>query len=277
MLRQHTALRFHRIGEIAGKGEDGVTITRCKIRRQIAIHDLAVESGRHRHQHRIRHVLQKFYEVRAKPSINRLRVRVRRCRRHVQFTPRRAEHLCEAVKQALAGVRLLCERRRQLPRVPAEHHNVQGDGMRTIEGLGAAQNVIVGIRLDAAIQELIGRSELVDETRPAPANTEHHRVAPYHRQFPRRIASGAFQPELVNLEDDHAMTIDQHYIRSQSPRRVIETETFDRRGRREQMDALGLMSVRHCHRDGCVAAHDALAHVAALFVGHTIIASRPER
>src|SRR5690348_4146966 len=117
--------------------------------------------------------------------------------------------------------------------------------MRTVQGLGAAENVIVGIGLDAAIQELIGRGELVDETRPAPANAEHHRVAPYHGQFPSRIASGAFQPELVDLEDDRTMAIDQHHVGSQSPRRVVETETFDCRGRREQMDALGLMTVWH--------------------------------
>src|SRR5207237_10677686 len=156
--------------------------------------------------------------------------------------------------RGLAVARWLCERRWKMPGMPAEHpgmpaehHNVQRDGMRMVGGFGAAQNVVVGIGLDAAIQELIARSHLVNQARPTPANAEHHRVAPYHGQFPGRIASGAFESELIDFEDDCAPTIDQHHVRSQCPRRLVEAETFYGARWRQQVDALGWDPVRLCH------------------------------
>src|SRR5206468_4175187 len=67
---------------------------------------------------------------------------------------------------------------------------------------------------------------------------EDDRVAPYHRQFPRRIARGAFQAELVDLEHDRALPIDQHHVRPQGLRRLVEAEALDRRIRWDQVHGL---------------------------------------
>src|SRR5205809_4149745 len=203
------------------------------------IDDGPVERGRHCHQHGVGYALQETEEIAAKPPMNRLRARIGRYRWHVRLTRRRAEYLCETAQRTLAAARWLCERRWEMPGMPAEHHNVQRDGMRVVEGFGAAQNIVVGIGLDAAIQELMARSHLVDQPRPTPVNAEHHRVAPYHGQFPGRIASGAFQSELIDFEDDCAPTIDQHHVRSQCPRRLVEAETFYGARWRQQVDSLG--------------------------------------
>src|SRR5437762_2870834 len=122
-MRQHVALRLHRIGKIAGKGEDRVVAARAEIARQIAIDDGPVERCRHRHQHGVGYALQETEEIAAKPPMNRLRVRIGRYRWHVRLTRRRAEHLCETAQRTLAAARWLCERRWEMPGMPAEHHN----------------------------------------------------------------------------------------------------------------------------------------------------------
>src|SRR5437868_12892931 len=246
-IRQHVALRLHRIGKIAGKGEDRVAAARAEIARQIAIDDGPVERCRHCHQHRAGYALQETEEIAAKPPINRLRVRIGRYRWHVRLTGRRAEYLCETAQRTLAAARWLRERRWKMPGMPAEHHNVQRDIMSPVERLSAAQNVVVGIGLNAAIQELMARGNLVDQARPTPADAEHYRVTPNDRQLARRIARCALEPQLVDLEDDCTPTIDQHHVRSQCPRRLVEAEAFYGARWRQQVDALGWEPVRLCH------------------------------
>jgi hypothetical protein len=63
---------------------------------------------------------------------------------------------------------------RKPPGVPAEHQDVPRDRMVAVEGGGPAQNVVIGVAFDPAVEELVARRKLVEQAGPAPAHAEHH-------------------------------------------------------------------------------------------------------
>jgi hypothetical protein len=156
--------------------------------------------------------------------------------------PQTSQRLFDAMQPTANAVALLGDCRGQAPWVPAEHQDVQRDRMGPVERGGAAEDVVIGVALDAAVQELIAGCQLIEQAGPAPPHAEYHRIAPHHCQFPRRVAGGAFQPQLIDLEDNRTLSVHQHQVRSQRPRRFIETQPFDRRVRRYQVDGFGEMA-----------------------------------
>ena len=122
--------------------------------------------------------------------------------------------------------------------------------MRPIESSGAAQNVAIGIGLDAAVQKLVPASEGIEQARPTPANPEHHRVAPHHHQFPGLVAGVAFQSKLVDFKNNGSLAIDQDKVRPQCSGRLVEAEPLDRRIFRDQVHGFGRSGRINAHHAG---------------------------
>jgi hypothetical protein len=97
-------------------------------------------------------------------------------------------------------------------RMPSEQDDIEGDFVAAVELGGAAQDVVVGIGLDPAVEEPIPRHKLVEQAGPAPAHPEYtespqttasfragSRVAPFNHSSlisnttdPRRSTSTRF-------------------------------------------------------------------------------------
>jgi hypothetical protein len=78
-------------------------------------------------------------------------------------------------------------------RMPPEQDDVEGDFVAAVELGGAAQDVVVGIGLDSAVEELIPWREIVKQARPAPTHPKYHRIPPDHCQLSHWVAGGALQ------------------------------------------------------------------------------------
>src|SRR5579872_1826232 len=219
------ALPFDRIRQASEKGE-GIGAGDKELG-EVAVDDARIKRRRHRQQHRVGDRPQK-------PGESLPQLAVARSGRRLA-----AEKLTKATGP-LARLLLLCDlfEQKHRMRVPAEHQQVQGDLVLTVECFRTTQNVGVTVAFDAAVEELVARREFVDQAGPAALHSEHHRIPPNDGQLAARIERGPFEAEIVDLVDDPPVRIDKDEVRPQLQPFPVEIKSLENISVYGEMDRL---------------------------------------
>src|SRR4051812_41582998 len=189
---------FEPVLHVAEKPKAGLVVLALNIGRQVAADDPGIERRWHRRDHDIRPPGEKRGEIGAQVSVPL---------RGAAVAPWRVAPEAEP-----AGRRgFFC---RQHKGVPAEHQEVQRHRMAAVQRIRPSQDVGVEVAIEPAVQELVARSEPVEQARPAASGAEHNRIAPDNGELALRVEGVPLQPHLVALENYRPGLIDKDKVRA---------------------------------------------------------------